>query len=266
MVSKIGILAFVGLMALTVTACSDDKVPQAKPGAAKASTASEESSAPAGPSEDDLQTLFKGLNDRTPDALEAALGVVAPGSLAELYVKHQSALAQAYVDGGNTLPVDTLTAKDGVYMSCGDDETGDDCAIWSDLTAEGDKVASFTTNGKDLQGRILAGGKKAFRAGDLAKVRLLTAYQSSTGDLWITLDITNTATQPIAIESRTSYRSPEGRQSAAGTGGGPTSLQPDSLGTYALVVERAKLGGTLHVELYTESGGAGNGVTDIPIK
>lgn len=254
-------------LSLVCVSCGDDRggaVPQVEPRPADGSMASESTPEQVGPSVDNLRTFFEAVAHPSAPNVEAARAVVAPGSIAELYLTHQAGLEQAFVDSGSPSEPDELKEVDGAFAACSATADGG-CTEYGNIQAEGDKLASFTVDGNDLKGRLLAGGNKPFRVGEIAEARLMSAYISAAGDLWIVVDISNTSSSPIAIESRTSYRGADGRQSAPSGQSGPVSLLPDSRATYALMMTGGELGGALHLEMYAESGGA-SGAVDIPIR
>lgn len=265
---RLALILALAIVLLAACGGGDDAVPQGEPGAAAASTAGGEGSEAAkadGPSDEDLRKLFEALTNQTPVNMKAASRLTAPGSVAEAYVRHQGAVAQAEADGGDSGSTQVFADKgDREFTSC--DEAGKECTTWADVVAEGDKVASFTTNGKPLGPRILIGGKRKFDVGGLGSARLISAYVSTGGDLWITLDIRNASQGSLAIESRTAYRAKSGRQSSAGTVAGPSSLLPDSRATYALYVTGGRLGGDLHLEMFSEGDSVATASVDIPIR
>lgn len=206
---------------------------------------------------------MEALGSGDPSILTEAKTLVAPGSVADLYLQHQLDQAQASTDAGESPEPDKLTVKgDGEFESC----DGDECVIWGSIEAEGEKISSLTVNGKQLKDRLLAGNGRKVKLGRLGDAELLSAYESAGGSLIVCLRIKNTSANSIAIESRTSYRSAEGRQSAVGGQTGPVALQPDSLAYFALAFAGAKLGGDLHLEMFSENGGGPSGSARIPLR
>lgn len=257
-----GLLAVATALVVSLSACSDDQVPQAKPGTSSAKTAAATSAT--GPSSDSVDALFEALASNDVAEMTDALELVAPGSVAELYLKHQAAVTQAYLDGGDVEEPDALTEEDGKYTSCYADEE-DDCVVWADVEAGGDRVANFTVDGKALDSRLLAGSNKKFNIAGLAEVRLVSAYETAAGALAVVIQVRNIGKSKVAVEAGTSYRSAEGRQSEASGVSGPTSLQPDSLANFGLSFPNGKIGGELRLELYQEEGSYDTGGVTIPV-
>ncbi|MEV5001997.1 hypothetical protein [Nocardioides sp. LML1-1-1.1] len=257
-----------------VTACSDD--PDTSPGGADGRTAGsaddgETTGDSSGPSGEDVRAFFEALASSDVTQMEDVRSLAAPGSVAALYLEHQTALSVALRDGGSeAYDPERLTKKGDGFESCSTADKKDEkksCSTYGDIQSDGDKISSFTVNGKDLRNRLLAGGKKRFKAGDLAEIRLVTAYQSVNGDLYVALDLRNTTSgAAVAVESRTAYRTPEGRQVQLAGQSGPTSVQADSMAHIALAFAAAEVGGELNLQLFVESGGSQSAEVRIPLK
>lgn len=255
--------AILTAVATLSTACNGDS-PKTSPGGTDASTASTTTS----PSADDVRAFFEALASNDVATMESASRLAAPESMAALYLQHQTALAVALRDGGTEAhPADRLEVKGDAFETCATSKGQEECATYGAIETKGSQVSSFTVDGKDLRGRLLAGGPKWFRVGDLAEVRVITAYQGVKGDLFIALDLRNTTSQgSVAVESRTAYRTPEGRQVQLGGQSGPTSVQPDSTAHLAVAFSAADLGGDLRLQLFEESGGSRSAAVEISLR
>ncbi len=251
-------------MVLSSCSSSDREAPadsnESATSAAASPSAAREST---GASDEDLLTYFQAVAHPVRPKVRAALKVTEPGSPAALYITHQAALEQALTDAGSPSEPDELSERDGVFVSCA--ATEDDCARYGNIESEGDKLSAFTVQGKSIEGRLLPGRPRTYSVGGLAKARLISAYRARSGDLFATLDVRNVASSPISFESRTAYIAANGRQANVAGSYGPTALMPGSRATYALTFSGASLGGTLHVEMYSESGAPSSGGVDIEL-
>lgn len=138
--SRTAVLAVVAVLALSASACGGDDEPEkAKPKPAQTSL-----TGPGVKPEENFATaekFFTAIADATPENLEKAAELAAPGSDAARHVQYLKGLAESAPAGG--------TAEEdgpGRYQMC--DPTGTGCITVTDVLLIDGKVSSFKLDGK----------------------------------------------------------------------------------------------------------------------
>lgn len=206
------------------------------------------------PSDDDIEEYVKALADRDPDALEEALDLTEPGSVAEASLLHTTAVLQAALAAGYSgedLAADDIDDIDGGWRIC--DNGPDDCNDLTDFEGRGGKIVNYLVDGEEITDRLILGTGEAVPAGDLGTVTLRSAAeQAGENTLVVVVDVTSGDASISIAGYNASYRGEDGRQYSVGNTLGADDLGPDSTTTVALQFETAKVGGDVTIELQDE--------------
>lgn len=207
------------------------------------------------PSSDDLLNYLKGYASGDPDKMAASQKLAAPGSVAEAYLIHQAAVANATNDGGEATAVNKVTKIKNGYKLCDiagiadSADPADACADFTDFKSEGVRISSFSISGNSLSDRITLGDGKSIKIGNLAKAKFVSAYRTSGDALFVVFEI-KSGPNDIAINTSSfKYRAPDGRQTVAAFQFGPTDLTSDSKATIVAVFNKAKVGGEVTMDI-----------------
>jgi hypothetical protein len=240
-VTKPFVIAAILLSVPAFASCSGSD--EVKPATGESSAKVATSEAPVA-KDKDVESYFNAIVSADLDQLGEASSLVAPGSIADAYLKYHLAGANAAIDGGSPDEPSDLEKVEGGYKTCDDPDDPDDCVTWSDLESVDGKLAKFAVNGKDLTDRISVGDGSTAKAGELGTVEFLVAYQSvQSGDLFVLASVTS-GDEPVTLNSGSAtYRGPDKRQSQASSYYGPDSLAADSTATLGLIFTSAKPGG-----------------------
>ena len=152
---------------------------------------------------------------------------------------------------GYTVEPEKLPKSDKGFKLCGlKREDDSDCAYYSDFETEGGKIASFSANETSLNGRVVLGMGNPIKAGDLARVRFLSAYQSPFSDtLFINVEI-KTSDQAVSTGiGSADYRRPNGRQVTTAGYEGDYEIGADSLVTNYMTFPGSEIGGELSFDV-----------------
>lgn len=179
--------------------------------------------------------------------------LAAPGSVAAAYAQYNVDANQAAIDGGSDYDDETLSEIDGGYKSCSGGTSDDDCVTWTDFESSDGKISSLKVNETDISKRISIGNGRSKKAGDLATVELLTAYQSVQANDMVVNALIKSGDGEITIGTyEAKYRGPDGRQTTASAAEGPTELDADSTANVTLSFKNAKPSGEVTITVYNE--------------
>ena len=195
------------------------------------------------------------------DEMENAKELAVPGSIAEAYLIHQAAVANAALDGGTSSPADKLTKIKAGYKLCSTDGNETVCTTYESFKSNDGKIASFTVNGNELADRIAIGQGKPTKAGDLATVRFISSYKAGSNYLWVSMQIKSGDKKLNLGTFDAKYRAPEGRQSTAQYAEGPSELGADSTATVSIGFEKAEPGGEITLVIWDEDYNSEKSVT-----
>ena len=238
-------ILMVALVALLPAACgSDTKVTESKSGDAVKNVEQV--------SDANLDSYFDAFASGDPDQMSQARDLTSTGSIAEAYLIHQGAVANAYLDGGTgSSEQESSKVKDG-YRVCDTAEGDDACATYAEFKSANGKLSSFTVNELDLTKRLAIGKGAPAKAGDLGSLRFVSSYQSASNYLFVTMDVLSSGKKLNLSSYDAKYRAPDGRQSTATAADGPTELGADSKATILIAFEKAKPGGELTLTISDE--------------
>jgi len=246
------------VLLLTLVACGgepevkpatgDDSAPRvAGSSSDSASSAAATETDPELPSDDVLHSYFDALSTTNVEALEEAAELAEKGSAAEAYAGYTLAYVNASLDGGTYSEGSPVEEADGRYRSCTDPADDSTCIEWANIEGRGGKVVSFTANDQPVRDRIVVGSGEPVRAGSLASVTLLYAYQSIVSpNLYVVVNV-KSGSSPVTVATYdATFRGADGRQLqvVAEYGLGPTDLDADSSATMVMAFPEAKLGGS----------------------
>src|SRR5699024_6142627 len=187
---------------------------------------------------------FEAFASSDPGEIEQAKALTVSGSPAEAYVTHRAAVASALADGGMAAIAGdvTVTSKSDGFQICQRTATESECNLYRDIQQKGGKLSSFTVDDKKIGPRITIFDGESIRAGNLAKITAISAYETTYGQLHVTFKA-ESKDRPISV-SRASYRAKDGRQTEAGRLAGPLmELAEDSSATFVAAFSNSMLGG-----------------------
>ena len=270
-----GFSALVVAGLLTLAACGgdpkvrpatgDDSAPRVSgsPSSDSASSAAPTEADPDLPSDDDLHAYFDALSTANVEALEEAAELAEKGSAAEAYAGYTLAYVNASLDGGTYSEGSPVEETEGGYRSCTDPAVDSTCIEWANVEGRGGKVVSFTANDEPVRDRIVVGTGEPVRAGSLASVTLLYAYQSIVSpNLYVVVSVKAGSSPVTAATDDATFRGADGRQLKVNDeyGLGPTDLDADSSATMVMAFPQAKLGGSATFSVLS-----GDSMTDEPV-
>lgn len=179
------------------------------------------------------------------------------GSPAALYATHQIANVRAL--GSAPLPASVEVTEDNIVLrSTTYDLKGDEveeATNYSHFEVDGDRLTAFTVDDIPLADRIRAGDPIG-TSGDGVTVRVVTAYLTARGDLWLNLDITNARGDVVEVaDYEWSLVTPDGRQLAPSENlCCPTapSVEPSATAGHIAMFEQVRLGGTLRFVAFAD--------------
>lgn len=215
-------------LGVLLSACGDDSpaVPQVSGTVSSVPSVSTSPLQPVGPSETQLRQFFTALGSDESTQLRRALKLAAPGSAARAYTEYLYYRALSEEQGGNNRLPQSVTQVAGGWTACPPKKEQGACITFSDIQAKGNLIASYTTNGKDLGTRMVAGGQESFAVGTVAEARFVTAYRSVQSNYtFIVVQVRNGGAKAFVSDS-TAYQTPNGTQiNNAGTDG-PVDFLP----------------------------------------
>jgi len=244
----------VGAVLMVLAACSGTPAPetsvqpvpevaQTTPTAAPSSNADTAAAA---------QAYFSALVTEDPDEDEAASkDHAAPKSIAAAYAQHLANVRGADLDGGLSSDAEDLITENGTYGYCPDGDTDSkDCVTWGDVQFSGGKVSTFTINKVDISKRITLGSGDAVKAGKLADITFLSAYQSvQSKAVFVALEVKTNKRAVTVITYDSKYRDQSGHQRTATQEGGPSEIDADSTARIYAAFKSVKPGGVLTLDV-----------------
>lgn len=237
---------------IVLGACGGGGTPSTETKDGKANTVSQADKEKAEAS-DNIDNYFKLIGEDTEDSLKEAASIAAPDSVAFAYATHLGFLAETDNAAGTptTEPQKFPKSAKG-FKICdinGDGDTSD-CSYYSDFETTAGKIATFSANGKPLKDRVVLGTGGPMKAGDLATVRFVSAYQSPfSNSLFVTVEI---KTNSQAVETgvgEADYRRPNGRQATAANYVGDYEIGADSLMTNYIIFPGSEIGGQVSFDV-----------------
>ncbi|HEY8526933.1 MAG TPA: hypothetical protein VIL48_18315 [Acidimicrobiales bacterium] len=189
--------------------------------------------------------------------MQAVLDHAAEGSPAALYATHQIAVTRALGPDGvpTTVDVDDDTI---VLRATATDPSGQEVelsATFGDFEMDGDRLSTFTVDGVPLADRIRV-GDPAGVSGNGVTVRIVTAYVTPRGDLWLNVDIANTRGDVVEVADYDwALVTPDGRQvDPSENVCCPTapSVGPGATAGHVVAFEQVGLGGTFQFVAFSE--------------
>ena len=244
------------LLLALLTGCGNDADVKPAAGDAQAATAGEgatgdpsaDSSAEEQlPSEEDLEELFNALASTDVAALEEAVDLTGAGSIAAGIHNYMLAGANAAIDAGIDFSTEGAGERiDGGYEFCSDPADEESCIRWTDIEGADGKVVNFAINGESLRDRITVGNGRPVKAGQIADIALLYAYQSPVSNNLFVVASAKSHDGEVELSNAYSatYRDPSGRQFTAADATTPSTLRPNSTATFTITFPApAKIGG-----------------------
>ena len=251
------------LLAATVSACGDDSAKPAS-GDDKAKVAGgsdpddetpevEDDADSDLPSDDDIEAYVKAISERELGALEDALALAEPGSVAEAYVIYSIAVVDAALAAGfsqEDLAADDLNDIDGGWRIC---DEPDDCNDVTDFEGRPGKIVNYLVDGEEITDRIIVGTGEPVPAGDFGTVTLRAAYELADEETMVVVVDVTSGDGPIEVaDYNSSYRGTDGRQYTPSDSFGGDEFGANSTTTVALPFPSAELGGDVTLELQNE--------------
>lgn len=235
---------------LVLSACGGD-TPSKETKDGKAGTVSQAEKDEANAS-DNIDKYFELIGTASEASLKEAASIAAPDSVAGAYATHLQYLAVTNNAAGYPVESEKLPKSDKGFKLCdlnGDDDRSD-CAYYSDFETEGGKIASFSANEKSLKGRVVLGAGDPIKAGDLARVRFLSAYQSPFSDtLFINVEVKSFDQAVSTGVGSADYRRPNGRQVTTSGYEGDYEIGADSLVTNYMTFPGSEIGGEVSFDV-----------------
>jgi len=202
---------------------------------------------------DNIDKYFKLIGDATEDSFKEAASIAAPDSVAFAYATHLGFLAETdTASGTSTAEPETFPKSAKGFKICDLNGDGDksDCSYYSDFETTAGKIATFSADGKPMKDRIVLGTGGPIKAGDLATVRFVSAYQSPFSNaLFVTVEI---KTKDVAVETgvgSADYRRPNGRQATAADYAGDYQIGAKSLMTNYMIFPGSEIGGQVSFDV-----------------
>lgn len=260
------VVSVLACLLLVVPACGEDgpEFPQVSEGDASASVVDDTesaSTAPRGPSQEDLDRFFDSVASAEPERLQKALAMTADGSNAEAWLRMYRARSLASQQAGEPWTAANVTTTGQRYKLC----RKNDCDVFG-VKARGDRIADLTINGNGLKGRIILGSRKPYPVEGLVTLRLIGSYKLiSTGDLVIAVEAVAHADVTLGWTSD-AYVGPDGVQGSPSATTGTSTLRNGATGTYVYTIPDAKIGGDLYVTAVEDGGAQRDATATIPTR
>lgn len=201
-----------------------------------------------------LKTYFDAFATDKSTTMEPMLTASAPGSAANLYAQHQINGAIAGESAGGSADPSTVTVSgEEVTMvrqlpnDATEQQKQDATNVYKDFTYSADGLIEswVSVPGGPLAPRISAQTGTATSAKET--VALKTAYETNSGALIITMEVTNKNTKKVPV-SITGYITPEGRQVQVALSPSQLGPAPGTFTTAMATASNAKRGGKLIVQ------------------
>lgn len=240
----------VSVLALPLAACSSESPSTPAEGAAvnvvQSAEIAQSDPEPDGPSQAELQAYFEAVNSDDPKVIQDAVELAAPDSNAQAYAVYRTAVAQAGRDAGHAGEKNIVKSTDGGFEACTEFASDDnECAEYTNIQHEGDKIADFDAGGEPLAGRLSLGNGETVPLGALGDATLLAAYRSIAGHMIVVFEMTSSSEGFFPLAT---YIAPDSRQSDSTLMDGPIDLNPGALANYAFYFEGAEFGGEILIE------------------
>jgi hypothetical protein len=233
--------------------------PGEQPTEGEDSSTTTEAADPAGDVPDAANSYFEALASEDLSRMGAMLDNSLEGSAAGLYATHQIAAVRASgaVPGAASTTMDVRDGTIVLTSTTGYDNDGTEQAesiTYGGFTVEGDKLTGFTVNDAQVADRVRAGGDPVTVDGVTA--RIVTAYQTALGDLFLNVDTTNGRQGPVTVASyEWALVTQDGRQvSPSQKFCCPTdpTVQPGATAGSIVPFEQVGLGGTLRYVAFAD--------------
>lgn len=190
-----------------------------------------------------VRDYFDAFASQEATAMRAAAKGAAEGSMAQDYLRHQANIAEANDANGYLYEPETVDYDDGVVSVSSSEYTTE----YAGIEFDGEKVASFTVDGKDISERLVVGDGKAIVSSDsLASFEVLSAYQSISDDLFVVVKYA-TEKRQMDFSYQATYRDPSGRQISDSDSTIPRTIVPDSYQLGIVVFPGAEIGGSMQL-------------------
>jgi len=200
---------------------------------------------------------FSAIAEKRPELIRQASKFTVPDSAADTYLFALAAYQQAFLDGGS---FDT-TARDVLYENnevslCArgykqaDADRRDYCSDYYGFVFDGDRLVTFDSGGRALEGRVILGDGEVSDFGSGATFTRLVTYESELGAVIVVLEFTSKSSS-FELPFRATYVGPDGRAMESGLyGAGPRDLKNGRTANAAYTFPGAQLGGTLELFAY----------------
>lgn len=190
-----------------------------------------------------VKEYFDAFASQEVERMRAAAENVPEGSMAQDYLVHQANVVES--NDANGYPSDVQTAeydKDVVNVVSADYTTE-----YADIKFDGEKIASFTIDGKEMSERLVVGDGEEVESSDkLVSFEVLSAYKSISDDLFVVVKYA-TDDRPMDFGYQASYRDPSGRQINDSDSINPSTIVADSYQLGIVIFPGAEIGGTMQL-------------------
>lgn len=183
---------------------------------------------------------FGSVAKAQPDDIEKARELAAEGSPAESYAVQQSHVAQADLDSGNFDPyVVELDFEDGVILL-------DFSAEYSDFVFENNQLVNFSAGDAMVDERLSLYNEEEREIGRIGSLRVLSAYESIGGSLYVTVEVTSDASV-LYIPFNATYIAPNGRAMDETWSVQPFELRNERVANAYWIFSGGRVGGELEL-------------------
>src|SRR5699024_1495151 len=190
-----------------------------------------------------VREYFDAFASQEAEPMRAAAEDAAEGSMAQDYLVHQANIAEAYDANGYSGEAQTADYDNHVVNVSSPDYT----TKYADIKFDGEKVASFTIDGKDVSERLVVGDGEAVESSDgLVSFEVLSAYKSISDDLFVAVKYA-TDDRSMDFGYQASYRDPSGRQINDSDSVTPSTIVADSYQLGIVIFPGAEIGGTMQL-------------------
>jgi len=204
-----------------------------------------------------VRAFFRALGSADADAEWRAVAMTATDSVARDYSSYFASANEALRTGGGTLVRLAVTRpRPGTWRLCGGAAAQRQCYTYADVAFEGGRVASFTVDGEDLSTRLVHGDGSRARAGKFGTIETQLEYQTTKDTVWVIAEVHNTSAWSWGLSSDTAYLGANGHRSAIIGQAGPAMVSPHTTAKIALAFSRAKVGGRVAYDAFSNDAGA----------
>lgn len=191
--------------------------------------------------------------------LQEMIELAVDGSPAEVYARYHLAFTRY---GGPT--TSTTDVRDDIVRSCQEGtNTADDpetrCTNFGHFEVDdAGLLVAFSTDGSPIPDRLRTGDPTGVTDKGLT-ARVISAYMTSRGDLFIAVDVTNDSNGAAQVDDcSATYTGRDGRQLNQVCVSMQPKVQPGSTASIVYGIEQATLGGTLTITAATDERQAGS--------